>query len=178
MASCWRWPAARSVSAISCSAPGSSRRLWREVRAAGVRLASATTTTPEHVVELLENAGEPGLSSWFEVIAAGDVVPNKKPAPDIFTYALERLDLKPEDCVAVEDSDNGARAAFDAGIRALVVTVNAYTVDQDFGAAALVVDQLGEPDSPSRVLAGDLGDRSLVDLVVLDRLHRRVHGAG
>lgn len=154
------------------------QRLWREARAAGVRLAIATTTTPENVVELLENAGEPGLSGWFEVIAAGDVVPNKKPAPDIFTYALERLDLKPEDCVAVEDSDNGARAALDAGIRALVVTVNDYTVDQDFGAAALVVDQLGEPDSPSRVLAGDLGDRSLVDLVVLDRLHRRVHGAG
>ncbi|MBK1654175.1 HAD-IA family hydrolase [Allochromatium vinosum] len=153
-------------------------RLWREARAAGVRLAIATTTTPENVVALLENAGEPGLSGWFEVIAAGDVVPNKKPAPDIFTYALERLDLKPEDCVAVEDSDNGARAALDAGIRALVVTVNDYTVDQDFGAAALVVDQLGEPDSPPRVLAGDLGGRSLVDLAALDRLHRQLHGAG
>ncbi|SDX58076.1 haloacid dehalogenase superfamily, subfamily IA, variant 3 with third motif having DD or ED [Allochromatium warmingii] len=145
-------------------------RLWREARAAGVRLAIATTTTPENVIALLEHAGEPGLASWFEVIAAGDVVPNKKPAPDIFTYALEQLDLKPEDCLAIEDSDNGAQAALAAGIRALVVTVNAYTADQDFGAAALVVDQLGEPDSPVRVLAGDLGGRAWVDLAVLTQL--------
>lgn len=152
-------------------------RLWREARAAGVRLAIATTTTPENVVELLEHAGEPGLADWFEVIAAGDVVPHKKPAPDIFTYALERLGLKPEACVALEDSDNGAQAALAAGIRALVVTVNAYTAAQDFGAAALVVDQLGEPDSPPRVLAGELGGRALVDLAVLKRLAVCGHSA-
>ncbi|MGQ9660214.1 MAG: HAD family hydrolase [Thermochromatium sp.] len=151
-------------------------RLWREARAVGMRLAIATTTTPENVIALLEHAGEPGLVSWFEVIAAGDVVPNKKPAPDIFTYVLERLDLKPKDCVAVEDSEAGVRAALAAGIRTLVVTVNDYTVDQDFSGAALVVDQLGEPGSPPRVLAGDLEGRALVDLAVLDRLHRRMCG--
>jgi len=153
-------------------------RLWREARTAGVRLAIATTTTPENVIELLEQAGEPGLSGWFEVIAAGDMVPNKKPAPDIFIYALERLGLKPEDVVAVEDSDNGARSALTAGIRALVITVNDYTLGQDFGAAALVIDQLGEPGSPPQVLAGDLGGWSLVDLAALDRLHQWVHRAG
>ncbi|MBK1717586.1 HAD family hydrolase [Thiocystis violacea] len=149
-------------------------RLWREARAAGIRLAIATTTTPENVVELLANVGVPGLPDWFDVIAAGDVVPLKKPAPDIFDFALERLGLAPEDCVVIEDSDNGARSALAAGIRALVVTVNGYTAGQDFGAAALVVDQLGEPEVPSKALVGDLDDRPLVDLAGLERLHRQV----
>lgn len=147
-------------------------RLWRAARAAGVRLAIATTTTPENVTALLAHAGEPGLIEWFEVIAAGDVVPNKKPAADIFLFALAELGLKPEDCIAFEDSDNGARAALDAGLRTLVVTVNDYTAGQDFGKAPLIVDQLGEPATPSNVLFGDLQGSSVVDLAALERLHR------
>ena len=68
-------------------------RLLREARDAGVRLGISTTTTPENVTALLENCGEPGVVDWFEVIAAGDVVPKKKPAPDIYTWALERMGL-------------------------------------------------------------------------------------
>ena len=56
-------------------------RLLREARAAGVRLAIATTTTPENVSTLLDRSGEPGLSGWFEVIAAGDAVPAKSRPP-------------------------------------------------------------------------------------------------
>ena len=150
-------------------------RLLREARDAGIRLAIATTTTPENVVELLDHCGVPGLFDWFDVIAAGDVVPNKKPAPDIFHLALSELGLTPEDCVALEDSDNGVRAALAAGLRALVVTVNDYTSGQDFGPAPLVVDQLGEPGSPPRVLVGDLGARALIDLEALEQLHRRIY---
>ncbi|MBK1645764.1 phosphatase [Thiocapsa imhoffii] len=147
-------------------------RLLREARNAGVRLAIATTTTPENVRVLLEYAGEPRLGDWFEVIAAGDVVPHKKPAPDIFTLALSELGLDAADCLAVEDSDNGVRSAQAAGLRSILVTVNAYTQDQDFGAAPLIVNHLGDPGQPARALAGELGNRSLVDLTVLDRLHR------
>ncbi|EGV30666.1 HAD-superfamily hydrolase, subfamily IA, variant 3 [Thiorhodococcus drewsii AZ1] len=152
-------------------------RLLREAREAGIRLAVATTTTPENVVELLDHAGEPGLSSWFEVIAAGDQVPNKKPAPDIFVSALSELGLGPEDAVAIEDSDNGAQSALAAGIRALLVTVNDYTIGQDFGAAPLVVDALGGPEQPARALVGELDDPPWVDLARLDRLHRDVWAA-
>jgi beta-phosphoglucomutase-like phosphatase (HAD superfamily) len=63
-------------------------RLLGEARDAGIRLAVATTTTPENVTTLLECAGHADLPGWFEVIAAGDIVPAKKPAPDIFVYAL------------------------------------------------------------------------------------------
>lgn len=56
-------------------------RLIKEAREAGLRLAIATTTTPENVTYLLSaNLGEASLD-WFEVIAAGDIVPAKKPTP-------------------------------------------------------------------------------------------------
>jgi HAD superfamily hydrolase (TIGR01509 family) len=127
-------------------------RLLNEARAAGIRLAIATTTTPENVTALLEHALAPEALDWFEVIAAGDVVPAKKPAPDIYHYALDRLGLQPEQCLAFEDSLNGLHAARGAGLTT-VVTINDYTRDQDFTGAALVLDQLGEPDRPFAVLA-------------------------
>lgn len=154
-------------------------RLLREARSAGVRLAIATTTTPENVTALLEHAGIPGLGDWFDVVAAGDAVPHKKPAPDIFLLALDRLGLRARDCVVVEDSDNGARAALAAGLGALLVTIGPYTAAQDFGPAPLVMDGLGEPGQLARVLAGtalgEPGRAGLVDLATLDRLHASVY---
>lgn len=128
-------------------------RLLGEARAAGLTLAIATTTTPANVVYLLESALGRESVEWFAVIAAGDVVPAKKPAPDIFAYALRHLDLSPEDCLAFEDSGNGLKASLGAGLRT-VVTVNGYTRDEDFSGAALVLDHLGEPGSPCTVIAG------------------------
>jgi HAD superfamily hydrolase (TIGR01509 family) len=127
-------------------------RLLDEARAAGLRLAIATTTTPENVTALLEHSLGRESVDWFEVIAAGDVVPAKKPAPDIYHYALDKLGLAPGDCLAFEDSENGLRASRGAGLTT-VITVNDYTRDQDFAGAALVLDQLGEPDQPFAVLA-------------------------
>ncbi|MDP3295549.1 MAG: HAD-IA family hydrolase, partial [Nevskia sp.] len=86
-------------------------RLIAEARAAGLRLAIATTSTPENVAVLLEHSLVPGSSAWFEVIGAGDVVPAKKPAPDIYQWVLEWLGLPATACLAFEDSENGLRAA-------------------------------------------------------------------
>lgn len=126
-------------------------RLLAEARAAGIRLAIATTTTPENVTALLQHSPMPEMLNWFEVIAAGDVVPAKKPAPDIYDYAMQKMRLSPQDCLAFEDSENGLRSAAGAGLRA-VITVNDYTRDHDFRGAALVLDQLGEPQQAFQVL--------------------------
>ena len=139
-------------------------RLLKEARAAGVPLAVATTSAPDNAVALLETALAPLGTSWFAAIAAGDIVPVKKPAPDIYQYVLRELALDPACCVAVEDTDNGLQAATRAGIPT-VITTNAYTQDQDFTGATLVVDCLGEPDSrPFRVLQGDAGGKAYFDL--------------
>ena len=147
------------------------RRLLEEARAAGVRLAIATTTTPANVTALLEHANPELPASWFEVIAAGDVVPAKKPAPDIFNYALERMKLAPSCCVALEDSENGLRAARGAGLRT-VITTNDYTRDQDFTDAELVLDHLGEPGRPFTVLKGVVNGKTYLDLDTLRQLVR------
>ena len=148
-------------------------RLLSAARAAGYRLAIATTTTPENVTALLRNALAPDAESWFDLIAAGDVVPLKKPAPDIYAWAMDQIGVTPRECVAFEDSRHGLDAAAGAGIAAIVITVNAYTAAQDFAGATLVLDSLGEPGRPSRRLAGSVetGECCTLDTV------RAVHAA-
>lgn len=145
------------------------RRLLDEARAAGLRLAIVTTTTPVNVTALLRYSIDRDAESWFEVIAAGDIVPKKKPAPDIYTYTLREMNLSPGHCVALEDSGNGVRSAVGAGI-ATVVTVSDYAADDDFAGAALVVDHLGEPNQPCRVINGDARGARLVDVALLRRI--------
>lgn len=144
-------------------------RLLREAREEGVALSVATTTTPENVARLLESTLGPQAPGWFDVIAAGDSVPAKKPAADIYALALQRLDLPAAQCLALEDSANGVRAARGAGLTT-VVTVSSYTVDEDFDGAALVLSDLGEPDHPFRVLAGDAGEARCFDVALARRL--------
>jgi len=147
------------------------RRLLDSARAAGLRLAIATTTTPANVSALLRHALAADAESWFEIIGAGDVVPAKKPAPDIYHYVLARMQLAPGECLAFEDSENGLRAARAADLKT-VITVNDYTRDHDFTGAAIVLDHLGEPDRPFTVLAGPaVNGFSCADLTLLSRLH-------
>lgn len=146
-------------------------RLLREAKAAGLRLAIATTTTPANVTALLTNSLAADGEDWFEVIAAGDIVPAKKPAPDIFVWALEQLDLPPENCMAFEDSDNGVKSVLGSGIRSLLVTVNDYTRDQDFTGATVVTDQLGTDEQPCEVLEGPELIKGQVNLDALRAVH-------
>lgn len=148
-------------------------RLILEARAAGIRLAIATTTTLENVTALLEHSLGPNSQQWFEVIGAGDIVAAKKPAPDIYLWVLERLGLAASDCVAFEDSENGVRAARAAGLPT-VVTTNDYTKAQDFRGALAVLSDLGEPEKPMTVLAGDPGNKLFVDVALLRYWHSRV----
>ncbi|MDH4457544.1 MAG: HAD family hydrolase [Nevskia sp.] len=132
-------------------------RLIAEARAAGLRLAIATTTTPENVTVLLESSLANGATRWFEVIGAGDVVPAKKPAPDIYHWVLERLGLPASACLAFEDSDNGLRAARGAGL-ATIVTTNDYTLTHNFEGAAAVLPDLGVDDAADPVTVARLRD--------------------
>jgi HAD superfamily hydrolase (TIGR01509 family) len=145
-------------------------RLIREARAQGLRLAIATTTTPENVYSLLEHSFSTDATGWFELIAAADAAPNKKPAPDVYHYALERLGLPAERCLAIEDSANGLIAARQAGVEVLI-TVNGYTRDQDFSNAAVVLDGLGEPGNPCHRIAGEPEPGGMVDSAYLRRVH-------
>lgn len=143
-------------------------RLLREARAAGVRLAIATTTTSANVESLLRRTLGVEAPSWFEYIAAGDVVARKKPAPDIYQHVLERLGLSPEACIAFEDSGIGLAASSAAGIPT-VVTPTIYTEYDNFAAAISVLTDLGEQNWPARVLAGAAIEGCCIDLEQLAR---------
>ncbi len=146
-------------------------RLLREAREAGLRLAIATTTTPANVTALLRNSLAEDAEDWFEVIAAGDVVPAKKPAPDIYIWAMQQLGLPPERCLALEDSENGVRSVVDAGLKSLLVTVNDYTRDHDFSGATVVLDQLGDPDCPLRQISGAPEVNEMIQVADLRAIH-------
>ena len=140
------------------------RRLLQEARQAGMILGIATTTTPDNVTALLEHSLADDAAGWFAVIAAGDIVPAKKPAPDIYLWAMQQLGVSPEECMAFEDSEHGLCAARAAGLKT-VVTVNDYTRGHDFTGALAVLSDLGEPDAPyTRLDAAGGGETAWVDL--------------
>jgi|SRR5690606_4434612 len=118
-------------------------RLVDEAAAAGIRLAVCTTSAPESVGGVLDLLG-PERKARFELVLAGDVVKKKKPDPEIYVLARERLGLAARDCMVIEDSRNGLLAALGAGMPCLITT-SAYTMDEDFSGAARVVPELGDP---------------------------------
>ncbi|MGB3493509.1 MAG: HAD family hydrolase [Elainellaceae cyanobacterium] len=134
-------------------------RLIREAHEAGLRLAIATTSAPDNAIALIETILAPKGASWFEFIAAGDIVAHKKPAPDIYQYVLREMHLDPRECLVLEDSEHGLQAATQAGL-ATVITYNSYTRDQNFSEAAMVLDHLGDADNPV-----DLATQSNIELL-------------
>ncbi len=148
------------------------KRLFIEAQQAGLRLAIATTTTPANVDALLANTLGRDALDWFEVIGAGDCVPNLKPAGDIYSYVLEKMNLHPSACLAFEDSRNGIIAATEAGLKS-VITVNEYTLEHTFDDALVVLNHLGEPDQPFRVLEGEVANTNYVTVDYLRTLHAK-----
>ena len=111
--------------------------LLDDALAAGCRLAIASTTTAVNIDALLGATLGPRGLDMFSVIACGDQVRAKKPAPDIYRLALANLGLTPERAIAFEDSPNGLAAANAASLWT-VVTPTFWTEGSDFAAAGLV----------------------------------------
>ena len=122
--------------------PGVSR-IVDEARAAGITLGVCTTSDPKAIDGVLDLFGAQ-RKQWFEVVLAGDIVKKKKPDPEIYNLAKQRLALDARDCVVVEDSRNGLLASLGAGMPTLITT-STYTKNEDFKGAAEVVPELGDP---------------------------------
>jgi HAD superfamily hydrolase (TIGR01509 family) len=149
-------------------------RIVNEGRVAGWHLAVCSTSTEPSVRAILEAAVGAEIAAEFLVLA-GDVVPAKKPAPDIYLLALERLAIGAHEAIVVEDSRNGLLAAVGAGLTT-VVTVNGYTQDEDFSGAALVVSSLGDPSGIETTVIADRAGASPGAFVTLDDLARLISG--
>ena len=147
------------------------RRLALEAHKAGWVLAVCSTSAAPSVQAVLDTVMGPDLAAKFAGVFAGDIVAAKKPSPDIYNHAAAALGLSHNNCVVVEDSRNGLRAAHAAGM-ACIITTNALTEHEDFSEAALVVDSLGEPHVPARVVANRSAAQphGMVDVADLDAI--------
>lgn len=88
------------------------------LKAHGIMTAVATATDPVRTKDYLTRIG---AYEKFDRIVCATMVENGKPKPDIYLYVCEQIGCAPEECIAVEDSPNGVRAAVDAGIRTIMV---------------------------------------------------------
>lgn len=117
-------------------------RIVKEAHAAGWKLAVASTSHAKSVQAVLTHAVGAELAADFAVFA-GDIVPHKKPAPDIYRLALAELAVSTAQAIVIEDSQNGLAAATAAGLRT-VVTISSFTSEENFADASLVVSCLGD----------------------------------
>ena len=118
-------------------------RIVDEAIAANITLAVCSTSHERAVNLVVERLLGLERKARFSAILAGDVVSKKKPDPEIYNLASQRLSLEPSECVVVEDSRNGLLAAKAAGMHC-IVTTNGYTEEEDFAEADLVVSELGD----------------------------------
>jgi HAD superfamily hydrolase (TIGR01509 family) len=88
-------------------------------RAAGIRLAVATSADPIKLDAILVEIGLPHAT--FDALVTAEDVTHNKPDPEIFVHAMARLGLPPADCVVVEDTLPGITAALGSGARCLAL---------------------------------------------------------
>ncbi|MFH0853193.1 MAG: HAD family phosphatase [bacterium] len=119
--------------------PGVIRSLWifHEEK---LKIALATSGTRPYVQLVLDKFN---LKPDFEVIITGDDVHLGKPDPETFTMAINKLGLKPEECLVLEDATNGIEAAKAAGCLCIAVK-NPYTPVQDLSQADLIINSLSD----------------------------------
>jgi HAD superfamily hydrolase (TIGR01509 family) len=142
------------------------RRIIADAEDAGWTLAVASTSAEAAVRAILDYTAGPERAARFDLVLAGDVVSRKKPAPDIYLLALERLAVPAADALVIEDSRNGLLAAVGAGLRC-VMTVNGYTEEEDNSEAILVVSSLGDPDGEKTTVIANRGTARPGDYVTL-----------
>lgn len=92
--------------------------LLDRLQGTGIKTAVATATDKERADKYLKLIG---LYDRFGEICCGPMVENGKPAPDLYLYAAEKIGVPPGGCIAVEDSPNGIRSAYTAGMKPVMI---------------------------------------------------------
>jgi HAD superfamily hydrolase (TIGR01509 family) len=150
-------------------------RIVAEALRAGWPVAVASTSAEVSVEATLRSAVGADLAERVSVFA-GDIVAHKKPAPDIYLLALDRLGVPGSGVVVVEDSRNGLLAATGAAL-SCVITVNDFTAAEDFSPAALVVSSLGDPGGDRAVVLANRSSARPGDWITLADLASALPGS-
>ena len=144
-------------------------RLIQEARKNHVRIGIATSSSLSNIKTLINTTlGEQGLD-YFDSIVSCDLISDQKPSPAIYQYALAELGTNPWNCIAIEDTTNGNRAALAAGIKT-IITTHEFTIDSDFSGASLVLDDMGEPGHDFNVIMGDSYGHKYLNLELMKNI--------
>ena len=114
-------------------------KILEELKRNNIPLALASSTRSDIVKLEMEEAN---LLSYFDVVLGGDMVPRSKPEPDIFLAAAAALQAEPKCCYVLEDSYNGIRAAYRAGMHPVMVPDMQQPTEEIRGIAEAVVKNL------------------------------------
>lgn len=144
-------------------------RIIHDAKQAGVLVAAATNCSHASLTALTQRFFDQAADTLFDVCITGDLLLEKKPAPEAYLKALAGLGLDASECVAFEDSHMGLTAAKAAGLTT-IVTLNKYTEREDVSAANMVLNQLGEPEVACDVVHAPQGIApfTYVDLNIVD----------
>ncbi|EIE19257.1 HAD-like protein [Coccomyxa subellipsoidea C-169] len=118
-------------------------RLMDEARAEGLLVGVCSAATKSSAICVLESLLGKERFQSLDVFMAGDDVEKKKPDPSIYRIAAQRLGVDPSECLVVEDSTIGLKAALGAGMRC-IITYTSSTRDQDFDGAERILEGLAD----------------------------------
>ena len=107
----------------------------------------------------------------FDLVAHGDCTKLKKPSPEIYEWALQKLQLPSEACIAIEDSPRGLESSNNANIKT-IITPSKLTCGESFKNAKLIISNLGEPDKPFDVISGKTYNHNFVSFELLQKISK------
>lgn len=114
--------------------------LLRDIRKHRLKTAIASSSNPEYIRAVIDKLY---IAGFFDTVVSGEQVPRGKPMPDIFVKTAELLDVQPGDCVVIEDSDHGVRAAVAAGMKVIGFR-NPHSGSQLLAQAHYTVDSISD----------------------------------
>ena len=112
--------------------------LLKELQRSKVKMALATASYKKSAIAVLETLK---IEKFFQFIATKECIKRNKPFPDIFLFTAKKMNVKPENCVVLEDAEKGIVAAYNAGMKSIAVP-NKYTKNNDFSKATAVLKSL------------------------------------
>ena len=132
-------------------------RLMNGLKEKDVKIGIVSSTSEVNLMNLFKKGLKINPTKKFDLIAHGDCTKLKKPSPEIYEWALEKLQLPAEGCIAIEDSPKGLESAKGASLKTLITPSN-FTKNENFKLADLVVSDLGEESKPfTNILGNDFG---------------------
>lgn len=145
------------------------QRLINQAKENNIKLAIATNSSTKNFTTLIRKTLDIEPEKLFNTIVTSNIIMDKKPSPEVYYRALADLELSADSCIAIEDTANGNASAIKAGLHT-IITTHAYTKDNDFNGASLVVNNLGEPKNGFCIDENFHCEKSYIDIDLLNTI--------